>query len=71
MKITVLTGPDGNVLATLRQPTHELKGKVRFGFTAKDPGLKVYEIDLPGHLEHVESAEQLHLALKEHIPTGH
>jgi hypothetical protein len=66
MKITVLTSPDGNILATMRQP-EGLKGASRFGFTAKEPGHKVYEIELPAHLENTQSAEQLHRALKEHL----
>lgn len=67
MKITVLTGRDGNVLATIRQPTEEIKGGPRFGFTPREPGLKVHEIELPSHLEKMESAAELHRALKEHL----
>jgi hypothetical protein len=68
MKITVLTGQAGKVLATVRQPPEEPKGPVaKFGLRAIEPGHKLHEIELPSHMEKIESAEELHRALKDHL----
>jgi len=66
MKITVVTGRGGKVLATIRQPG-DLKGGPKFGFVAREPGHKVHEIELPSHMEKMQSPEELHRALKEHL----
>ena len=67
MKITVVTGRGGKVLATIRLATGDLKGGPKFGFIAREPGHKVHEIELPGHMEKMQSPEELHRALKEHL----
>jgi len=67
MKITVVTGRDGQVLATIRQPRGDSKGGPRFGFIAREPGHKVHDIELPSHMEKMQSPEELHRALKEHL----
>lgn len=67
MKITVVTGRDGKVLATIRQPKGDLKGGPRFGFIAREPGQKVYEIELPSNMEKMQSPEELHRALRDHL----
>jgi hypothetical protein len=67
MKITVVTGRGGKVLATIRQPKADLKDGPRFGFIPREPGHKVHEIELPSHMEEMQSPEELHRALKEHL----
>lgn len=67
MKITVITGRGGKVLATIRQPEPLLKGGPKFGFVAREPGHKVHEIELPSHMEKMQSPEELHRALKDHL----
>jgi hypothetical protein len=67
MQITVLTGQDGNVLATVRRPKEAPKGGPRFGLSAREPGHKLHEIELPSHMENIQSAEKLHRALKDHL----
>lgn len=68
MKITVLTGPDGEVHATMghqapanpQQPHPVLRLIPR-------PGQTLHEIELPGHLEKAASPEELHKGLKEYL----
>ena len=68
MKITVLTDQDGKVLATVRHPEEKPKGPVpRFGLRAMAPGHKLHEFEMPSHMEKLQSAEELHRALKEHL----
>ena len=67
MKITVLTGKDGEVLATVSQPKDPPKGSPKFGITARQPGHKVHEIEMPDHMEKIEPVEEFHRQLKEHL----
>jgi len=68
MKITVLTDQQGKVLATIRHSEEKPEGPVaKFGLRAVVPGHKLHEFELPTHMEKMESAEELHRALKEHL----
>ena len=68
MKITVLTDQQGKVLATVRQSEEHPKGPVaKFGLRAIAPGHKLHEIELPSHMEKIQSAQELHRALKDHL----
>jgi hypothetical protein len=66
MKITVITDAKGNVLGTARLPESKSKSDPVFQAVAR-PGQKVHEIELPGHLENVQSAEELHKGLKKQL----
>jgi hypothetical protein len=66
MKITVITDTKGNVLGTARFPKRKSKNDPVFQPVAK-PGQKIQEIELPSHLENVQSAEELHKGLKKHL----
>jgi hypothetical protein len=70
MKITVITGPDGSVLGTARHPEGgadaSRRGEPGFRLVA-GPGQTAHEIELPSHLEKVESPEELHRALQQHL----
>ena len=66
MKITVITDAKGDVIGTARFPKSKSEHDPVFKPDAKS-GQKVYEIELPSHLEKVESAEELHKEVKKHI----
>lgn len=66
MKITVITDAKGDVIGTARFPKSKSQHDPVFTPEAKS-GQKVYEIELPSHLEKVESAEELHKEVKKHI----
>ena len=68
MKITVLTDQEGKVLATIRRSEERVNGPVaRFGLRATATGHKLHDIELPGYMEKIQSAEELHRALQEHL----
>lgn len=66
MKMTVITDSGGNVVASTPHPKTGPAGgpvlRLRAG-----PGQTAHEIDLPADLEKLESAEDLHKALKKHL----
>ena len=67
MKISVVTGKGGEVVATLR---HDEKARKKNSPTAgfiPARGQKLHELELPSALEDVKSAEELHQALKAHL----
>ncbi|HEY2159327.1 MAG TPA: hypothetical protein VGH33_27115 [Isosphaeraceae bacterium] len=66
MKITVVTGPDGKVIGTMRHPSDLPKGQPRMGLIA-GPGQRLHELDLPAALEKITSGDELHHALAEHL----
>ena len=70
MKITVVTGPDGKVVGTVRHPSSPGKGAPRIGLVP-GPGQYLHEIELPAQLEKVESGDELHRALAEHLKAHH
>jgi hypothetical protein len=61
MKITVVTDQDGKVLGTALH--HPAAGQP-VARPVAGPGQKIHELELPSHLEAVESAEALHSALE-------
>jgi hypothetical protein len=68
MKITVITGPDGEVHGTLSHPeggpTGHPGGRP---ILVAGPGQVAHEIELPEHLEGVKSAEELHRGLSDYL----
>ena len=66
MKITVITDEKGHIIGTARHSKNDSKNQPVFRPMLKE-GQKVHEIELPSHLENVESAEELHKELKMHI----
>jgi hypothetical protein len=68
MRISVLTGPGGRVLATIRHPEQKAgeRSLPRTGLIAA-PKQRLHEIELPGDLEDIQSAEEFHRALKKHL----
>jgi hypothetical protein len=69
MKITVITGPGGEVLGTARHEVVVGKDQPVVRLMA-GPGQKAHEIELPTELENVQSAEALHAALQERLKSG-
>jgi hypothetical protein len=63
MKISVVTGKGGAIVATLRHNGDQQKGFPKAGFIPAR-GQTLHEIDLPPELESLDSAEELHRALK-------
>jgi hypothetical protein len=66
MKISILVGQNGEVLATVRQPVPGAPGSPtlpQFGLIPSQ-GQTLREIELPPALETIQSAEELHQALK-------
>ena len=71
VKITIITDPAGEILATHRRlPSGVAQGKAQgapvLGLAARQ-GNTAHEIELPSHLENVKSAEELHRELKKHL----
>jgi|HubBroStandDraft_1064217.scaffolds.fasta_scaffold09268_6 hypothetical protein len=66
MKITIITNDKGEIMGTARFPEGESNNAPTFKAVNK-PGQKVRQIDLPAHLEKIESAEELHTELKKLI----
>jgi hypothetical protein len=67
MKITVISGPDGSILGTATHPEGEYYRDQPASRLVAGPGQTAHEIELPSHLEELESAEELHSALREHL----
>ena len=65
MKITVITDAKGEIIGTARFPKRDASHPV-FKPASKQ-GQTVHEMELPAHLESVESGEELHNELKKHI----
>lgn len=61
MKITVVTDQSGKVLGTARDRPADGQPVAR---PIAGPGQSIHELDLPSHLEAVESADALHSALE-------
>jgi hypothetical protein len=70
MKISILVGADGEVLATVKHPRQngrvEKESIPQFGLRAGQ-GQCLHEIELQAHLEKIQSGEELHKALKDHL----
>jgi len=68
MKISVLTGSGGRVLATIRHPEQKAGERPlpETGLIAA-PKQKLHEIELPRELEKIQSAEEFHRALRKHL----
>jgi hypothetical protein len=69
MKIMVVTDKSGKVVATYQPPTKPAKGDPVFQFHA-GPGQSVHELDLAAEYDKIESAEELHQRIAEHIKKG-
>jgi hypothetical protein len=66
MKAIIVTDENGNVLGTARLNDSESENiEVR---AIPLSGQRVYEIDFPTQLQQIESIDELHSALKAHIP---
>jgi hypothetical protein len=69
MKIIVLTDKSGKVAATFRPPEKKPgKDKPVFKFNAL-PDQTVHELDLPAEYGQIESADELHRRIGEHLKT--
>jgi hypothetical protein len=66
MKMMVVTDKSGKVVATYRPPAKPAKEDPAFQFRAL-PGQSVHELDLPAEYGKIESAEELHQRIAEHI----
>ena len=69
MKMMVVTDKSGKVVATYRPPEKPAKEDPVFQFHAR-PGQAVHELDLPAEYGKIESAEELHQRIAEHIKKG-
>jgi hypothetical protein len=68
MKITVITGQDGEIVGTARHG--DGKAGVGNGSPIAGPGQTAHEIELPSHFEKIESVDEYHRALKHHLQSG-
>ncbi len=66
MKIMVVTDKSGKVVATYRPPEKPGKDDPVFGFRAL-PDQFVHELELPAEYGQIESAEELHQRIGEHL----
>jgi hypothetical protein len=66
MKVTVVTGSDGKIIGTARQPEQD-KPDAGNGGPVAGQGQSVHVIDLPGELEGITDAEELHRRLATHV----
>jgi len=67
MKITIITDAKGDVVGTVLQPQWiepQPFGSYRL---LAGPGQTVHEVELPAHLEGVQSTEEFHRDLKTHL----
>ena len=66
MKMIVVTDKSGNVAATYRPPEKPDKDDPVFQFHAL-PGQSIHELELPAEYGQVETAEELHRRIGEHL----
>lgn len=68
MKISVLTGSGGRVLATLPHAVQKAGERPlpEVGLVAA-PKQKLHELELPRELENIRSADEFHRALRKHL----
>jgi len=66
MKLTVITGRGGKIVGTARHT--EGDAAAGRGGPVAGPQQKAHVIDLPRELQKLKSAEELHGALKAHLP---
>ena len=66
MKILVVTHKSGKVVATYRPPEKPRKEDPVFQFRAL-PDQSVHELELPAEYGQIESAEELHRRIGEHL----
>jgi len=66
MKIMVVADKSGKVVATYQPPEKPADDDPVFQFHA-GPDQSVHELELPGEYGQIESAEELHRRIAEHI----
>lgn len=66
MKILVVTDKSGKVAATYRPPEKPVKDAPVFQLHAL-PGQSLHELELPAEYRQIESAEELHRRIGEHL----
>jgi hypothetical protein len=66
MKMEVLTDKSGNVVATYQPPEQPGKDDPVFHIGA-GPDQALHEVDVPSKLASIESAEELHRRLAQHL----
>jgi hypothetical protein len=66
MKMMVVTDKSGKVVATYRPPKKPGKDDPVFQFHAL-PDQSVHELELPAEYGKIESAEELHRRISEHL----
>jgi hypothetical protein len=69
MKMSVIVGRNGSVLATMRHDGEKSAGSPEIVFSAAK-GQAVRELELPSALDELPSADELHKALRRHIKGG-
>ncbi|HEV2976324.1 MAG TPA: hypothetical protein VG425_01930 [Casimicrobiaceae bacterium] len=65
MKVTVITGPRGRIVGTMRH-SKESPGTPTVRIVA-GAGQKAHELDLPDNLAKGGSADEFHKAIKKHL----
>lgn len=67
MKMTIVTGPKGELVATSRA-TADQRG-VQAGLMA-GPGQKLHEVEVPDEIAEIRDAAELHTKLAQYVPKG-